>query len=57
MEWQNSPEGQEWAEALEDLDIAIAERRCGDAVQLLLRADTSAKPEPVDWSDPEHHTR
>ena len=45
------------AAALEDLDIAIAERRCSDAVQLLIRADANAKPESIDWSDPEHHVR
>lgn len=56
-EWRDSPEGQEWAEALDDLDIAIAERRCSDAVQLLAQAETAAKPEPVDWSDPDHHIR
>ncbi|KAL0048399.1 hypothetical protein WJX82_002404 [Trebouxia sp. C0006] len=57
-EWQESPEGQNWAEVLEDLDIAIAERRCEDAVQLLQKADASCThPQAIDWSDPEHQTR
>lgn len=55
--WHSSPAGQGWAEVLEDLDIAIAERRCSDAVQLLAQADTAAKPLPVDWSDPDQHIR
>lgn len=57
-DWQESPEGQNWAEALEDLDIAIAERRCSDAVQLLRKADGEcAHPQAIDWSDPDHQTR
>ncbi|KAL3141745.1 hypothetical protein ABBQ32_004426 [Trebouxia sp. C0010 RCD-2024] len=57
-EWQESPEGQSWAEGLEDLDIAIAERRCSDAVQLLRQAEGKCThPQSIDWSDPEHQTR
>ena len=57
-EWQESPEGQKWAEALQDLDIAVAERRCADAVQLLRKADTDcAQPLVIDWSDPDHQAR
>jgi len=57
-EWQESPEGRNWAEALEDLDIAIAERRCSDAIQSLRKADTDcARPQSIDWSDPDHQTR
>ena len=57
-DWHESPEGQNWAEALEDLDIAIAERRCTDAVQLLSKADGDCShPQAIDWSDPDHQSR
>ena len=57
-EWQQSPEGQSWAGVLEDVDIAIAERRCSEAVQLLGNADKDcAQPQITDWSDPEHQAR
>ena len=40
------------------MDIAIAERRCSDAVQLLKKAEGEcAHPQSIDWSDPEHQTR
>ena len=58
LEWQESPEGQNWAEALEDLDIAIAEQRCAEAAQLLSSADAQcAQPQDIDWSDPDWQTR
>ena len=57
-DWHESPEGQNWAEALEDLDIAIAERRCSNAVQLLMKADGDCShPQAIDWSDPDHQSR
>ena len=57
-EWQESPDGQSWAEALEDLDIAIAERRCEEAGQLLSEADAQcAQPQDIDLSDPNLQTR
>ena len=42
QQWRDSPDGTKWGDLLEDLDCAIAERRCGEALQLLRRAEKAA---------------
>ena len=42
QQWRDSPDGAKWGDLLEDLDCAIAERRCGEALQLLRRAEKAA---------------
>ncbi|KAK9823889.1 hypothetical protein WJX72_006201 [[Myrmecia] bisecta] len=53
--WRDGPEGLKWTEALEELDVAIAEWRPVEALQLLKKADKAiAKPAGGNTSGDQH---